>query len=432
MQMRIAARWLGLLLLATLGADKPAAPTSTTGAPAAPPASVDPAVWQEPHELPPITSDMKPAAYEKALAAAVKRVDMDAMKRPDDPLPAPTGIIEVDTPWKPQTAYWHSAHRNPKWDSQMFVACSEFDADPRLAQAALANAAHLGYRDWLLPALAARIAYTRWQWDQAMAFGSFALADAPPDRKPVIARWMYSAAKADYKFEEALRLSAAFPLTDKDERDRLREALQAYQSLHAKPRPEPLAALAALTLKDLREHNVIHVKGSVKSPSQTNKFKESGKMEIEAPPGRMQIFAFGPKAPDVDFTAHFRFHAQGGKGGRNERSLSFVLIDPADDGEEQCDVSLFSAGRVDIEASGPSIGTEEIPHPNWQKEGTVRIIALGPDVEVFIDGKRAYLGPLHDPASKRELAFMFRCSGVHAQITEVSWKKILNKPETAK
>lgn len=380
--------------------------------------------------MPPVVSDMPDEAYHRALAEAVKKVDMNAMQRPDDPLPEAKTVVDLDAPWKPQTAYWHSSKRDPKWDQQMFVACSEFDSDPRLAQAALADAAHAGYKDWLLPALEARIAFNQWRFDDTLAFGSFALADAPADRKPVIARWMYSAAKADYKLEEALRLSAAYAVTDKDELDRLHEAFRAYQALNTHPRIEPIVALSKLSLKDVHENiSVIHVKGSVKSPQQTNEFKKSGKLVMEAPPGRMQLFAFGPKAADVDFTAHFRFHAQGGKAGRNNRSLGFGLIDPKDNGEEQCDVSLFSGALLEVEASGPMIGIEEFPPGKWQKDGTIRMIALGPDLEVFIDGKRAYFGPIRAPAATRQLGFLVSTSGVRAEITDVTWKKIEGNPE---
>ena len=422
-----------LLSIGTISvrADAPAVHNESPGGSG--PMAVNPVDWKEPHEMPPLPQGMEAEPYHKALAEAIKRVDMEAMKRPDEPLPAIKMTTDFDAPWNPQIAYWHSSQRDPKWDPQMFVACTVFDTEPQLAEAALSDAAHAGYKGWLLPAIAARIAFNEWRFDDTLNFGSFALADAPADRRPIIARWMYAAAKADYKWNVAQQLSATYPLVDKDEIDRLHEAARAYLAIESHPRPEPLAALSGLSEVDLRAKvATIHVPGSIKSPEQTNGFKKTGRLMLQAPNDRNQLFAFGPKAADVDFTAHFQFHLQGKKNSQWDRGLEIVLVDPADHGEMQCSVSFSSNGLVDVEASGPEVGITEFPPPKWRKEGgTIRIIALGPDVEVFVDDKRAYYGPIRASSSTRQLAFMVQAVGVHAEVSQVSWKKIESKEKNA-
>ena len=422
-----------LLAMAALAAQVARADTKSVPSAGSAAAPVDPMDWKEPSAMPALVSGMEPGAYHKELSEAISKLDMNLMQAADEPLPEKKGPIDIDTSWKPQVAYWHSPQRNAKWDQQMFVACSVFDTKPSLAQAALQDAWQAGYKGWLVPALSARIAYNQWRFGDALNFGSFALADAPADRKPIIARWMYGAAKANYKFDEALRLAAAYQLVDGDEITRLHDAVRAYRAAGAAPRLDPLAQLSALSETDLSSRlELIHVRGSIKSPEQTNGFKKTGRMVMQAPLNELQIFAFGPQAANVELTAEFEFHAQGSKQNQEERSLTFGIVDPADKGELQCDVSLFVNGMVDAEASGPSIGVSEFPPPKWKKEGAIRIIVLGPDVEVFVDARRVYFGPIRARVEKRELGFMFRVSGVHGEISKVTWKKIESAPAAAK
>jgi hypothetical protein len=422
-------RWVGALLTALSLAIFPlraCAQTNTSGD--ANSAAVDPMAWKQPAELPSLHARMNPDAYDGALQNALRHIDMDAVKQPDEPLGQLPTPIDPDTPWNPQTAYWNSPQRDPRWDDQMLVACTNFDTNPPLADTALWDAQKAGYAGWLLPALESRIAWNQWRFDDALNFGSFALADAPDDRKPVIARWMFGAAKADFKLNEALQLATKYPLAEQEDVRRLRQALRLYRALALPPRPDPLVALKNLLETDLTKSLVaVHVKGSVNSPWQTNGFVKSGRLGLQAPGGHYQLFAFGPKAANVDFTAHFKFHESDKKDTDWQPSLKFAIVDPADNGTEQCEVDLFTTGLVDLEASGPSVGLTEWPPSHWQTDGTIRIIVLGPDVEVFIDGKRAYYCALRDPAATRQLCFEVQAVGVHAEVSRVSWKKIETK-----
>jgi hypothetical protein len=394
--------------------------------------AVDPMAWTEPTALPAIVSGMNSEAYHKAFVEAIAKLDPGAMQGSDGRLPKLKGPISVDTAWNPQFAYWNSANRNAKWDNQMFIACTVFDSDPALAQAALHDAHDAGYRGWLVAALSARIAYNQWRFDDALKFGSFALADAPDDRKPVIARWMYAAAKADYQFEEAMHLAASYPLVVQDEISRLRDAISIYRAGDPQARPEPLAAISALVETDLgRRFAPIKLPGSVESPSQIDAFEETGKLHMQAPPGEYQLFAFGPKAANIDFSAHFQFGPQGPNKTFFDQSLKFAIVDPSENGPEQCEVAMFAGGMVEPQASGPAIGVREIPEPAWQDGGDVRIIVLGPDAEILVDHKRVYYGPVRGSASKRELSFMVQSVGVHADISGVTWKRIETKLDAA-
>jgi len=64
------------------------------------------------------------------------------------------------------------------------------------------------------------------------------------------------------------------------------------------------------------------------------------------------------------------------------------------------------------------------PPSNWTKDGTIRIIVLHRDLQVFVNGYQVYFGPARYPEKNRKLAFCLAASGVNATVSQLSWKEI--------
>ena len=389
-----------------------------------PAAAQDPMAWQSPAQMPAIKPILDPGDFQNRFQAALKQIDTTTLTDVG-PVQLPPGQpIDIDQAWYPAQAYWNGKDRDARWDSAMLVACVHCDDDPALAQSALAQAQQAGFHGWLLPALAARIAWRDWRFQDTLNFGTFALKVAPPDRVPIIARWMYGAAKADFKLQLAQGLSRQYPVAVQDDRPALRRALRLARSFSPRQRLLPSDAVEQLTAVDHSgELATIHVDGSVDSPGQISKFSDSGTLTLRAPPGQYQLFAFGPTASNVELTAHFHFKPTAGKSDDWEPSLNFGIVDPAIPKLAQIKISLFPQGLVDFDGPGPGVGISETPAPAWDQDGTIRILVIGPDVQVFIDGKMGFFGPIRAPADTRKLGFMVQGVGVHASVSNVSWKE---------
>ncbi len=379
--------------------------------------------WQSPAQMPAIKPTLNAADFQNRFQAAIKQIDTTTLTDVGPVQLTQGQPIDIDQAWYPVQAYWNGKDRDPRWDSAMLVACIHCDDDPPLAQSALAQAQQAGYHAWLLPALAARIAWRDWRFQDTLDFGTFAIKLAPPDRAPIIARWMYGAAKADFKLQLAQGLSRQYPVAVQDDRPALRKALRLVRSFTPRQRLIPADAAAQMTSVDhSTELATFHVDGSVDAPNQISQFINTGTLTLKAPAGQYQLFAFKPTAPNVELSAHFHFKPVGHSDDWDP-SLNFGIVDLGTRNVAQIKISLFPQGLIDFDGPGPGVGISETPTPAWDQDGTIRVLVIGPDVQVFIDNKMAFYGPIRAPADTRKLGFMIQGVGVRTSVTNVIWKE---------
>jgi len=394
------------------------------------PVACDPMDWVQPAQLPPPVKQMTEAKYSVAEKAAWGEVDTSNLGA-DNP-PADIGVDpEVqNTPvlvgWNPAAVYWSGDARNSAWDEAMLVACADWESRPDLAETALAHAEEAGCRGWLADALEFRITLRECRWDDAMAYGSAALGEAPKPWRRTVASWLFAAAVVDYKLEFAKDLARKHSLVTKEGTAELEAIVQSYRSEPSVKRVDPKAAVAAgigemdvtrqvthIKVKD--EYDAVVVKASL---------QKTQRAKLSAPGGGFQLVALGPGFANADLSLHFQFKPSDRKKTDFERSLRIGVNDEAFKEGNLFDIDLSAEKWECPEVLQLETSMYPWPMPQWEKEGAVRIIVLHQDVEAFLDGRRIYFGPMRMPEEKRKVHFFLQATGVDATVSQVAWKEI--------
>lgn len=366
-------------------------------------------VDEQPHEL----------KYYSAAANALRTMRLQPGKLGVEPLLS----------WRPELLYLRSKNRDPAWDELMLVGIMNRGVDPDLAETVLARAVRAGHpQDEVTDQIAAEIALMQNRPAVASEFAWFAEQALDPQSDAVSRLLLFRVAIANYHLEDALRLV-------EHQAEMLEElhpaALKQLIALH-KSRPEGERALPPPSERAhamYADPLIPRLMGSDRPAAVTGipLLRKGEPLKLDAPTAYTQTYLFEPAeaTPNLDFTTEFSGTPDGTALNVQLRWL-YVALHAQGATTESSD-PLYRDEMVKLAIS--EFGDVQLLFGNTQDQFTfidpsasglsgeshrLRVVRVGGQVEVFLNGHRIYYGPVPDDAP--QVQFEFTVNGSKSQV----------------
>lgn len=370
--------------------------------------------------------------YYSASDNAMRQMDVDSEKFG----------VNLGPYWQPEYVYLRGQHRNPDWDELALVAVLNRGADPDLAETALARAVAEGLpRDSWTAQVGAEIALMQNRPEVASDFAWFAERDLDPGSDAVNPLLLFRVALANYHLKEALRIVELKPEMFSDLHP---AALQSLIELHAsRPEAERTALPPTVRAQAMyRDDLVSKLRSSDEYTSSTwlPQLRRGENVKFDAETAHYQNWTCELREPVPNMDLAIRFSVKPEGSGVNEYLRWFVL-------------KLFPLGTPAAAASDPlyrseivMLAVDEFQRVQFQfgntysqfgfgdptmngltgQEYTARIVRVGGEAEVFLNGHRIYYGPVRDDVPS--VLASFTATGSAVTLADVDWVELIERP----
>ncbi|MBI3830046.1 MAG: ankyrin repeat domain-containing protein [Planctomycetes bacterium] len=331
--------------------------------------------------------------------------------------PGKVGVVYRDY-LRADLQYLHGKARNVKWESYVLVASSLFREDTELAETCLHYAVAAGFDDPILDELGMWIADIDYRHGAAMDFSWRWLLTDPKANVPK--NCFIRAARCSFQLHAALDLFAKYP----EYSNAFRETKDDLSIIVEKLKQRPLQAQSpCIAAKEyVRDELTFRAEclTAVDNKPVIDYLAENYMMFLEASEGMKRTVTFGPACAGVDFTFSLSASPTGNRRPDLSKQAGIILLDQ-DNPQfkvkgKKIDGTLVDVGKADDEKLLGVLGVgicngfdlmvldgqvrENVSlcspqnHFNAEKGACFRILVHKDRGEIFVNGKRAWYGPL--------------------------------------
>ena len=345
--------------------------------------------------------------------------------------------------WRPELLYLQGEHRDPAWDELVIAAVTSRGTDPDLAETALARAVAAGLprNDWTAQ-VAAEIALMQNRPEVAADFASFADEALQADAGGADPILFFRIALANYHLYDALKIVQMNPALF----DELHPAgIQRLIDLHtARPEAErmlpPPTVLAEAMYRDDLTPKLL---GLEKYPIEQRipRIRRGEEVTFEASTAhfvRWSLVSPEP-TPHFDVTYSFAVDPDGSSLNVYLRWFALRLLHNSPWDDENSDplyhpnhflLAVDQMASVQFQFGNThtrfEFGDPTMPGLNGETQ-TARIVRVGGQAEVLLNGHRIYYGPVPTdvPAARLE----FDATGTSVRLRDLRWTELIERAD---
>lgn len=341
--------------------------------------------------------------------------------------------------WRPELTYLRTKdRRNAAWDDFVTVGAACRESAPDLAETAWFRALEAGYkRDGLTEICGALIALVQNRPEVAADFAYLARAAEPKTAKFVSPVALLRVMLACYKLDDAYELCQKYPNQLTGEPRIFRALADVHRSW---PESDRRADSPVMVAERRYRNDLLNrcLPLTTFARDCAPKLREGNGLYINIDNGIEYPMAFSPPEGVRDLEATVRFSVLGIATGPRECRVEVGLFPPTPEnhalilsGSESSAIKLnaLSESRILLNHGHDSYGTlvEGPGYPiTLKKSQEVRIIRIGGQVEVWVNGHRILYQPL-PPLEDPHLALMIRPVSVNVKIENVQFYELLEK-----
>ncbi|QDT52308.1 hypothetical protein Pan44_03170 [Caulifigura coniformis] len=352
--------------------------------------------------------------------------------------PGPLGV-KCSNFWRPELGYLRGKSSNAKWDADVHLAITSAAHAPDLAETAWSYAIEKGYRpDSFAATSGIVICFAQGRSDAAWEFASLAgRAEATGDAEvhPLL---LFRAAAANYQLREMLRLTERYPLVSPMNSTYVQLLMDLHLRRPAAERelPPPHVLAESMHRDDLRSRLI--PQRQTTATHRIGGLKSGESLTVKTEPGFFQENAISSTEPTPNVDISFRFTWQPAPGDDKgyRKQTVFQLVDGRVDtrveldhlnkktalvgfslAEELCELQ-FTSPMPNLTYADPAIARDQ--------EHSLRIVRVGGQAELFLDGGRLLYVPV-DPTAGEPWLF-FRTIGSTLVIRDLKFDELIERP----
>jgi hypothetical protein len=357
----------------------------------------------------------------------------DAGERTVPIAPGRLGIWFANRRWRSELTYLRGHGRKSALDDDMLVACLSHDDQVDVRETALARVAHASGDHCPTPweSLAAWVAFVRGRYPDAIAYGQRALiADTDHAAATRLNELIYHAAAASGRFavaRTALMALEVSPCTHvrRDDLLQMTASALARQDVAAAV-TAPLPPLATLRDQLVEVGNRPEAYNTAGARMAVDALTSGHALPFQVPSDRYIYCPLGPVGKDVALSGIITYEPSANGSGQFAHSIRFGLFTPTEGmhrlNVNSVDINDDMPGMIrvtSIEAPTCIMQTATPPGPTVANH--FRITCIGTRFAIEINDTLVCQRTVEDAAT-RSLGCYFFMSGVHGQVTALSWR----------
>jgi hypothetical protein len=330
--------------------------------------------------------------------------------------------------WRLDRRYVQTLPKGQLPSDEMLVATQCFAALPDVAESALANAKSDGEHRPMLDATAAMIALNDYRYDDSLAFAEAAMKE-DPQYAWAMAEIARNCAIHDFRWKLAVDLVNQFPHCINDAQEQagteqmMEDAIREFEQLPADEMPNPVQAFSTLPFAS---HKLDFKLFDVDPPDALKQFSQElqkkGKLSFNVPDGHYYDLCIGPGAANADLGVTCRLRATDKIQSEWGKLIELELLD-SQSKKRILGLWIYYNFEVQIRLGDQEFLTMDLSKELAAKKPfTIRMSAVGNRMEIDLNDRRIFYGPLLADETARQLAVHAHFQGMSGSLADVAWR----------
>jgi len=342
--------------------------------------------------------------------------------------------------WRPDLGYLRSKASNARWDADVYLAITTAAREPDLSETAWSYAIEKGYKpDAHAAASGIEIRFAQGRSEDAWDFASLASQADAAGEAEIHPQLLFRAAAANYQLREMLRLTERFPQVSPMSSAYVQLLMDLHLRRPEKERdlPPPHVLAESLHRDDLRSRLLPQRQTTAIRGIAGLKRGEDFKVPIEPAFFEENAISSNEPARNVDVSFRFTWQPAPGDDKGYRKQAVFQLVDGRIDPRIHLDHferKTAYIGWTLAEELCELYFTSDVPNLTYtdrviergEKEHVVRLLRIGGQAELFVDGRRVLYMPVEETSGEPWL--FFRTIGSTLVIRDLKFDELIEKP----